>query len=111
MARLKKKYNRSKTELVESLNKTDRKTVVLSIELIETSKIKDHLIYECDYLDNGIQKQINIIATDITEAMTKLEPYVGAGIPEPTLNHILGNERYTYTKDEDLISPDIFNGV
>jgi len=94
MAKLKKKYSRSKSELLKSLKKIQRQSVVLSIEVIETSKIKDHLIYECVYLDNNVEKQINIIATDITEAMQKLEPYVGAGIPDTTTNLILGSERY-----------------
>ena len=91
---LKKKYHRKQADLVDSLNQIDRRTVVLSIEVIETSKIKDHLIYECDYLDNGTQKQINIIARDITEAMVKLEPYVGKGIPDVTTNLILGSQLY-----------------
>ena len=94
MAKLKKKYSRSKSELLKSLKIIPRQSVVLSIEVIETSKIKDHLIYECVYLDNNVEKQINIIATDITEAMQKLEPYVGAGIPDTTTNLILGSERY-----------------
>lgn len=94
MAKLKKKYSRSKSELLKSLKKIQRQSVVLSIEVIETSKIKDHLIYECVYLDNNVEKQINIIATDITEAMQKLEPYVGVGIPDTTTNLILGSERY-----------------
>lgn len=94
MAKLKKKYSRSKSELLKSLKKIQRQSVVLSIEVIETSKIKDHLIYECVYLDNNVEKQINIIARDITEAMQKLEPYVGAGIPDTTTNLILGSERY-----------------
>lgn len=91
---LKGKYHRTQADLVDSLNQIDRRTVVLSIEVIETSKIKDHLIYECDYLDNGTQKQINIIARDITEAMVKLEPYVGKGIPDKTTNLILGSQLY-----------------
>jgi len=95
MANLKKKYNRTKSELVKSLNKSDRKTVVLSIKVVETSKIKQHLIYECSYLDSGKEKNVTIIARDITEAMLKLEPYLGAGIPDTTTNLILGSERYT----------------
>ena len=91
---LKKKYHRKKNDLINSLNNIERQTIVLSIEVIETSKIKDHLIYECDYLDNGTQKQINIIAKDITEAMQKLEPYVGLGIPDTTTNLILGSQLY-----------------
>ena len=94
MAKLKKKYSRSKSELLKSLKKIERQSVVLSIEVVETSKIKDHLIYTCVYLDNDKEKQINIIARDITEAMQKLEPYVGAGIPDTTTNLILGSERY-----------------
>ncbi len=94
MTKLKKKYSRSKAELLKSLKKIERQSVVLSIEVIETSKIKDHLIYECVYLDNNVEKQINIIARDITEAMQKLEPYVGSGIPDTTANLILGSERY-----------------
>lgn len=94
MAKLKKKYSRSKSELLKSLKSIQRQSIVLSIEVIETSKIKDHLIYECVYLDNAVEKQVNIIARDITEAMQKLEPYVGAGIPDTTTNLILGSERY-----------------
>jgi hypothetical protein len=94
MSKLKKKYNRSKKDLLKSLKGLGRQSVVLSIEVLETSKINDHLIYECVYLDNAIEKQINIIARDITEAMQKLEPYVGAGIPDTTTNLILGSERY-----------------
>ena len=91
---LKKKYLREKEDLINSLSHIERKAVVLSIEVIETSKLKDHLIYECDYLDNGHQKQVNIIARDITEAMKKLEPFVGVGIPAPTTNLILGSQVY-----------------
>lgn len=94
MTTLKKKYNRSESNLIKSIKKLDRTTVVLSIEVIETSKVKDHLIYECVYLDNNTKKQINIIAKDITGAMKKLEPYVGAGIPAIATNQILGNEKF-----------------
>jgi hypothetical protein len=99
---LKKKYRRRNDDLIHSLNSIKRQTVVLSIEVVETSKIKDHLIYECDYLDNGTQKQVNIIAQDITEAMQKLEPYVGVGIPEPTANLILGSQLYQKVTDHDI---------
>lgn len=99
---LKKKYHRNKDELITSLNDIDRQTVVLSIEVIETSKIRDYLIYECDYLDNGVQKKVNIIAKDITEAMQKLEPYVGKGIPDTTANLILGNHLYQKVTDHDI---------
>lgn len=95
MAKVKEIYSRSKKDLLKSLKNVKRQSLVLSIEVIETSKIKDHFIYECVYLDNSIEKRINIIASDITEAMQKLEPYVGIGIPAPTVNHILGNDMYT----------------
>jgi hypothetical protein len=94
MSYLKKKYNRNESEFIKSIKKLKRSTLVLSIEVIETSKVKDHLIYECVYLDNNTKKQINIIAKDITEAMKRLEPYVGLSIPAPTTNHILSNEKF-----------------
>lgn len=107
MAKLKKKYNRSKKDLLKSLKGLGRQSIVLSIEVIETSKIKDHLIYECVYLDNAVEKQVNIIARDITEAMQKLEPYVGAGIPDTTTNLILGSERYATTITNVPLDPPV----
>ena len=103
---IKKKYIRKKNDLINSLNNSERQAIVLSIEVIETSKIKDHLIYECEYLDNGTQKQINIIARDITEALVKLEPYVGKGIPDSTTGLILGSHTFQGLSPDHPDTPD-----
>lgn len=92
---LKKKYRRKKDKLIKSLLDDGRKTAVLNIEVLDTSKLKGYLIYECSYLDNSKYKVINIIAMDITDAMSKLESMLGSGIPAQTANIILGNEKFT----------------
>lgn len=98
---LKKKYRREKDELINALLKDGRRTVVLGIEVLETSKLKGYLIYECTYLDGGKEKVINIIAHDITDAMTKLDGMVDSGIPQQTANLILGSESYAQTRLTD----------
>ena len=57
--------------------------------------IKNNLLYECKYIDNGIIKIIPIIAYDVTQAVAKLDPYINSAIPENVLKIMLGNERYT----------------
>ena len=94
MAKLKNKYKREEEELIDSMLKSGNKTFITRIELVETSKIKEHQIYECRYVDNGTKKQINIIAVDITDAVGKLEAMVGFGMPEQTANLLLGSEKY-----------------
>jgi|TARA_R110000824_G_C14678936_1_gene620006 hypothetical protein len=91
---IKRKYLKEHNELIESLKDHSRTTFVIEIKLISTSKLKDHLIYECRYLDNGILKEVPIVALDMTQALAKLDPYVDSGIPEQTLGIMLGNERF-----------------
>lgn len=87
-----KKYKRDEKELIKSMVKRTEGPFVLSITLKETSKLKNHQIYECIYVDGGKKKETNIIGKDITDCMDKLTAYVGMGIPAITANHILGNE-------------------
>tara|TARA_R110000796_G_scaffold55483_1_gene129116 strand:+ start:405 stop:692 length:288 start_codon:yes stop_codon:yes gene_type:complete len=91
---LKKKYKREVSELVSALVKDGRTTAVLEIKVIETSKMKGYLIYECSYIDNGKIKVVNIIAVDISDALIKLEPFLNAGIPEQTADYILGGRQW-----------------
>ena len=91
---IKSKYLKEHSELIESLKDHSRLTFVIEIKLIGTSKLKDHLIYECKYLDSGILKEVPIVAIDMTQALAKLNPYVNSGIPEQTLRILLGNERF-----------------
>ena len=89
---LKKKYKREYGELIAALIKDGRPTAVLEVKVIETSKMKGYLIYECSYIDSGTVKVSNIIARDISDAMDKLEPLLGSGIPSSTVNYVLGSQ-------------------
>jgi len=94
MASLKSKYQRKESELIDSLIGKGKRTFITQIQLIETSKVKDHLIYDCTYVDNGTKKQINIIAVDISDAISKVEQIVDTNIPEIAANVMLGSEIY-----------------
>jgi len=98
MAKLKNKYKREEKELIDSMLKSGNKTFITRIELIETSKIKGHQIYECKYVDGGVKKQVNIIAADITDAVSKLEALVGFGMPQQAANLMLGSEKFNLDK-------------
>ena len=92
MANLKSKYQRKEEELIESVIRSGDKTFITRIELIETSKIKNHKIYECMYVDNRVKKLVNIIAADIADAVNKLDAMLGFGIPEQAVNLMLSSE-------------------
>jgi|ETNmetMinimDraft_24_1059892.scaffolds.fasta_scaffold15043_4 hypothetical protein len=100
MAKVKKKYLREKKDIIKSLVADGRRTAVLNISLLETSKIKGHLIYMVNYIDNGTEKQTHIIAKDITDAMRKLEPFLESGIPSTTTNYLLGSQTFNKNNDE-----------
>ena len=90
---IRKKYQKDNDDLVKELLLKKITTMVLSITLIDISKVKGNFIYDCDLLDNGKRKSIPIIAIDSAQALAKLEPYVNLGIPEQTLKYMLGTER------------------
>jgi len=92
MGILKKKYKRDDSELIQSVIDSGLKTFITKIKMIETSKVRGYQIYECDYIDNGISRSINIIAVDISDAVSKLEGLVGRGIPEQTANYLLSSK-------------------
>jgi hypothetical protein len=98
MSKLKSKYKREDEELIDSMLKSGNRTFITRIQLIETSKIKGHQIYECRYVDNGSQKQVNIIANDVSDAVGKLEAIVGFGMPQQAANLVLGSERFNLDK-------------
>jgi hypothetical protein len=98
MSKLKSKYKREDKELIDSMLKSGNRTFITRIQLIETSKIKGHQIYECRYVDNGSQKQVNIIANDVSDAVGKLEAIVGFGMPQQAANLVLGSERFNLDK-------------
>ena len=92
MGSLKSKYKRGQSELIDTLLENGRTTAVLEVKVLETSKIKEHLIYECVYLHNSKLKTTQIIAKDITDAMNRLDPYLASGTTSTVVNYILGNE-------------------
>ena len=91
---IKKKYKKEDQELAVALLQIQRNTAILEIKLLGTSKVKDNLLYECKYIDNGTIKVVPIIAYDVTQAIAKLDQFVNSGIPENVLKIMLGNERY-----------------
>ena len=91
---IRKKYQKEEQELIVELVKIQRNTSILEIKLVGTSKVRDNLLYECKYIDNGVIKNIPIIAYDVTQALAKLDQYVNSGIPENILKIMLGHERY-----------------
>ena len=90
---IKKKYKKDEKELMVELVKIERNTAVLEIKLIGTSKVKDNLLYQCKYVENGKIKEIPILAYDVTQALAKLESLTNSGIPENVLKYMLGSER------------------
>ncbi len=92
MGKIKQKYKREQSELIETLISDGREIAVLEIRVLETSKIKGHLIYHCIYLHGGKVKDTQIIAKDITDAMNRLDPYLTSGTTSTVVNYILGNE-------------------
>ena len=98
MGSLKSKYKRDKAELIETLLDNGRTTAVLEINVLTTSKIKEHLIYECIYLHNGKLKTTQIIARDITDAMSRLEPFIKSGASSSVINYVLNNENIIWKK-------------
>ena len=79
---IKKKYKNTHRDLIKRLISRGETTTVLSINVIETSKVKGYLIYECMYLDNGVEK---------TTTIAKLEPLLNSGIPGSTVSYVLGS--------------------
>ena len=95
MDKLKSKYKREQFELIKTLVENDRSTVVLELKVLETSKIREHLIYQCIYLHAGKLCETHIIAKDIIDAMHRLEPYISSGTPEAAINYLLGKEKWS----------------
>ena len=75
---LRKKYTKCKEEVVDSVVNTGIDTCCLKIELMATSKIKGHFIYEVCYLDDGDLKTVPIVATSMYR---KIEPILLAPAP------------------------------
>lgn len=90
---LRKKYQQDHSHLIDELIRHNKPTAILSIKLVGLSKIANHMIYEVSLIDNGNEKTIPVIAIDATQAIARLDHYIQSGIPEVTMQWMLGSER------------------
>ena len=89
---LKSKYKKEKESLIKSLLNRGDCTMMLSIILKGTSKVKDHFIYQCVYLDQGEEKEIFVIEKDMCKAVDKIRPLINQNISENKAQFIVGSE-------------------
>ena len=90
---LKSKYKKEKQALIQSLLNRGSCTIMLSLNLKGTSKVKDHFIYECVYLDQGEEKEIFVIAEDMCRAVDKIRPLINQNISANQAQFIVGSEK------------------
>ena len=79
---LRSKYKKEKKLLIDELTEKNISTIMTSIILKGTSKVKSHFIYECTYLDESVEKIVPVIAEDMCSAVAKIKPYVNKNISE-----------------------------
>ena len=87
-----KKYKKCKEETANDISKLGIKTCILKIELMATSKIKNHFIYKVCYLDDGELKEIPVIGKNISNVVELIEPYVNNNTPEQWMEFQFGSE-------------------
>ena len=93
---LRSKYKKEKENLLKELSNKSSNTIMLSVILKGTSKVKDHFIYECVYLDEGKEKQLAVIAENMIKAVDKIRPLVNKNISDHKAQFIVG-------ADEDVV--------
>lgn len=93
---LRSKYKKEKENLLKELLNKSSNTIMLSIILKGTSKVKDYFIYECIYLDEGEEKQLAVIAENMISAVDKIKPLVNKNISDHRAQFIVG-------ADDDVI--------
>jgi hypothetical protein len=89
---LRSKYRKEKESLIKGLLNRGDCTMMLSINLKGTSKVKDHFIYQCVYLDQGEEKEIFVIEKDMCKAVDKIRPLINQNISENKAQFIVGSE-------------------
>lgn len=89
---LRSKYKKEKEVLLKELLNKGSCTIMLSIILKGTSKVKDHFIYQCTYLDQGEEKELAVIAEDMCKAVDKIRPLVNKDISDSQAQFIVGSE-------------------
>jgi hypothetical protein len=89
---LRSKYKKEKEVLLKELLNKGSCTIMLSIILKGTSKVKDHFIYQCTYLDQGEEKELAVIAENMCKAVDKIRPLVNKDISDSQAQFIVGSE-------------------
>lgn len=89
---LRNKYKKEKDNLIKELQEKEATTIMMSIVLKGTSKVKAHFIYECTYLDNGEEKEVPVIAEDMCSAVNKIKPYINKDISANQAQFYIGGE-------------------
>ena len=89
---LRSKYKKEKEVLLKELLNKGSCTIMLSIVLKGTSKVKNHFIYQCTYLDQGEEKELAVIAEDMCKAVDKIRPLVNKDISDSQAQFIVGSE-------------------
>tara|TARA_B100001939_G_scaffold168276_1_gene145102 strand:- start:1252 stop:1569 length:318 start_codon:yes stop_codon:yes gene_type:complete len=67
-------------------------TCILKIRLIGVSKVMEHFLYECVYLDLGVLKTVPVVAKDVTHVINILSPYIKKGKSEQWTAFHVGSE-------------------
>ena len=103
---LKNKYTSPKVELLDKL-KIGSETRILKMEVIETSKVKNHYIYECQYVENKNIHQTYIIAVDIEDAIRdkeKAEEFDEEFVELARSVYIVNDQRAAVKKEINLLT-------
>ena len=86
-----------KKQTLESLSQqilnSGTDTCILKIRLLGVSKIMDHFLYECVYLDEGVIKSVTVVAKDVTHVINLLSPYIKKGKSEQWTAFHMGLEK------------------
>lgn len=85
-----------KKQTLESLSQqilnSGTDTCILKIRLIGVSKVMNHFLYECVYLDEGVLKTVPVVAKDVTHVVNILSPYIKKGKSEQWTAFHVGSE-------------------
>ena len=94
MPKIEKMFKKKQT--LESLSlqilNSGTDTCILKIRLIGVSKVMDHFLYECVYLDEGELKTVPVVAKDVTHVINLLSPYIEKGKSEQWTAFHVGSE-------------------
>ena len=95
LQKIKLMFKKRKTSLEtiskELINK-GTETCILKIRLLGISKIEDHFIYECIYIDEKILKTVPVVAKNVHSVVNILSPYVNKGKSEQWTAFQIGSE-------------------